>query len=464
VATVPLTRRRNWRALGVVGTALAMIAVCASTPNWNGGAAGVLRYVVWVIPLFAWAIVECPWPERWAVRAVGATLVVQIAILSAGSSRARYLEHNLLARNVLSYAPWLYSPEPDIFAEREMHGEIHEERPFRSRLPLGFSRRSGVVTKILVDGCSLEWLPLRFRVDPAYLKSIVDRRGEGLDLFYLHPPAGAVLRRLPTLPDRVTTTFWSACTRGETPYDRDPGFLRALEGAIPPRALIFEWPGRAEDALQEEMLARAPDRLVETLAIAGFAGISVARSVLPDQGAEVMARLTQALADTPPLLSDSGHWGYYDLHRLAATLRERHTGPAWAARQDEALNPLALTWGPGFHGPETDSERGVRFRWATHTASLTIDNGSARERTALFEARFATALPGPAQLRITGDLLSETLALSGNRIPLARTLRIPPGSHALRFVSDAKALRPPNDPRVLVFRIEDSHLREQDAP
>jgi hypothetical protein len=455
-SAVQAARRRNWRALSVMATALAMIAVCGSTPNWNCGNANVLRYVVWVIPLFVWVIVECPWPGRWGRRAVAVTILVHAVIVAAGSSRERYIEQNMLARNVLRYAPWLYWPDPEIFAERQ----LHREGNYRRQLPIGFSRSSGVVTKLLADPCSLDWLPLRFRVDPAYAER-VRQAPHGADLFYLDPPAGTVRRRPPTLPDQVTTTFWSACTRGEVPYVRDPGFVRALDGAIDGSALIFEWPGRADDQRQRELTAREPRELVETLALAGFKGITVDRSSTPDRGAAMMAELGRVLPDTAPILSESNHWAFFDLARASADLKKR-LGPArWAAASNEVSNPLAVTWGPGFYDLETDRQSGRPFRWAQKEATLTIENGLDHEQSAVLQARFATLGAAPARLEIAGDLLAETLAISGDSLSYVRSLRVAPGAHVLRFSSDGKAVTPPKDPRSLVFRIESFGL---DAP
>ncbi len=270
IALVVLVRRRSWQALAVVATALAMAAVCGSAPNWNCGGAGILRYAVWIAPLLAWAIVELPWPRPWAIGALGATLAIHAAIVLAGSSAERSLAHTPLAAYVLEHAPALYSPEPEIFAERQLQAE----QPFRSKLPLGFTSPSGQVTKLLLDACSVTWLPLRFRVDPAYLEAVRRSHGARPGLFYLEPPPGTVWRATPRLPDQVTTTFFSTCSYGEAPYAADPGLLKTLLAHLPPSALIFEWPGFPEAPLQASLLARGPEQVVETLAQAGFAGLT----------------------------------------------------------------------------------------------------------------------------------------------------------------------------------------------
>jgi hypothetical protein len=458
VALVRLARRRSWQALAMVATALAMAAVCAAAPNWNCGNAGLLRYAVWILPLLAWVIVELPPPRRWAVGTLGAAVAVHAAIVLAGSSAERSLAHAPVAAYVLRHAPALYSPVPEIFAERQ----LQREQPFRSKLPLGFTLASGEVTKLLLDACSLAWLPLRFRVDPAYLEAVHRSHGRRRGLFYLEPPRGTVRRRTaPLLPEQVATTFLSSCSGDEAPYAADQAFLTALQARLPPSALVFEWPGAPEAPLQATLIAREPDQVVETLALAGFSGLCVDRSRYPDGAAALMARLTAALPDNAPVLSTTGRWVLFDLDTAFAVLARRYPGRALEMRREAALSPLALTWGPGFHRPETEPGTGIGYRWAEPTATLTIANGLPRSRTVVLDAAFITATSRPAHLRIEGDLLAETLAISRARTLMSRRLQVPPGRHTLRFTSDGLPLNPPDDPRLLVWRLEDLRLREE---
>src|SRR6185295_14648415 len=160
--------------------------------------------------------------------------------------------------------------------------------------PLGFALPDGRVTKVLADECSLAWLPVRFRVAPAYLDSVRRERGARSGLFYLNPPAGAVSLRTPSLTDLVSTVHFTPCARREVPF-RDLALVAALASRLPAHGLIFEWPGRSLDPLQRQLLARGPDRAVETLALAGFDGLCVDRAALSDRGVAVTSRLDQLL-------------------------------------------------------------------------------------------------------------------------------------------------------------------------
>ena len=187
-------QRRRWQEPALVAAMLVMIASCGVTPNWNAGEATIQRYTIWMMPLFAWLIVLHT-PPRTRNLAWGFVVAIQMVIALAGSSKMFFLEHTRLARSVLTHAPSLYDPEPDIFAERLLHDEI----PFDDKLPLAFVVPNGnQVTKLLADAKSLDRLPERFRVDPAWLASIRRQYARRRSRFYLEPPKGAVL--LPAVP------------------------------------------------------------------------------------------------------------------------------------------------------------------------------------------------------------------------------------------------------------------------
>jgi hypothetical protein len=69
------------------------------------------------------------------------------------------------------------------------------------------------------------------------------------------------------------------------------------------------------------------------------------------------------------------------------------------------------------------------------------------------------AAPPPVSLEVTGDIWSETIELGPRGAPVSRTLQIPVGRHRIRFRCDGEPAVAPHDPRHLVFRVDDPHLR-----
>jgi hypothetical protein len=72
--------------------------------------------------------------------------------------------------------------------------------------------------------------------------------------------------------------------------------------------------------------------------------------------------------------------------------------------------------------------------------------------------RISAGLP-PATLQVTSDLWTETIVLPPDGAAVSRPLVVPPGSHEIRLQSDGQPVIAPRDPRQLVFRIDDAHLR-----
>ncbi len=196
VAMVLMIRARDVTSIGVSCAAALFVLGCEPATNWNPGEAGVLRYVVWMIPLFAWLIARHLGDLRWAQPALAAAAVLQVLVVAwQYDGREEYLSHNFIADFVLRRAPRLYSPEPEIFAERTLHGEFY----YAEQLPIAYSDGDGVVTKILTNRPAMGWFERRFDMDPEGMADLL-RQAPAQErpalavppLFYLHPKYGTV--------------------------------------------------------------------------------------------------------------------------------------------------------------------------------------------------------------------------------------------------------------------------------
>ena len=184
------TVRRNWRAVGIGFTLLAMILSTASSPIWITATAGLQRYAIWMLPVFAWLIIEAL-PDSKALRSwVAAAVIVQAAIVLSHDGGNDSLSIKAPARVVWTYAPALDNPEFVIFGQR-VSGSGDPKRS--ENYPISYVTSSGDATKILTNVQNLPRLKERFRhVDPQWLRRVEQQNRERSGLFYLHPPIGAV--------------------------------------------------------------------------------------------------------------------------------------------------------------------------------------------------------------------------------------------------------------------------------
>jgi len=211
------------------GAALAMLALASQTTNFNAGCAGMNRYDVWTMPIMAWlaahglaralrgSVGSARAAGSWR-RLAGATVALavsgQLAIVASSNGDDDAHVHRPLARFLLEHAPRLYSPEPEIFAERTTETSLD---PAWTGTPLPvvfFTDGDGSpATKVLSDTRSLDAL-LRYDTNGAWLAD--EQRGHAgqTGLFYLHPPAGA-LRRISEAPLELDGAWYGAETLGQ---------------------------------------------------------------------------------------------------------------------------------------------------------------------------------------------------------------------------------------------------------
>lgn len=113
-------RRLAWLGAGALGLVLALALPAMSTVNWNSGAAGPMRYVVWgAAPLLYLALAWAALMPRWPTRGLALVLLAQ----SAAMWHAKQYEHTEFspaAGWLLRTSPALYNPDPEIFHDRAL--------------------------------------------------------------------------------------------------------------------------------------------------------------------------------------------------------------------------------------------------------------------------------------------------------------------------------------------------------
>jgi hypothetical protein len=115
----------NHRALATLALCLlftlALMLPSLAVPNWNSGAAGVMRYAFWsAMPILLALLLRLREQAAWPAALLAGLLLVQAGSM-AHASRYEYIAFSPLARLALAHAPYWYHPDPEIFAERALH-------------------------------------------------------------------------------------------------------------------------------------------------------------------------------------------------------------------------------------------------------------------------------------------------------------------------------------------------------
>jgi phosphoglycerol transferase len=293
------------------------------------------------------------------------------------------------------------------------------------------------------------------------------------------------------LLDITTEACAPEYARLQEEYHSDAGFVARVEAAVPEGAMVFQLPvrpffehtavckmnhydlfrgylhsrrlrwsygaikGRAADLWQRSLAGKPVGQLAEALSLAGFAGVYVDRYAYPDMAAHLESELSGVL-DAAPLVSANGRLSFFPLARYTGRLRRRYSPREWESRQEEVLHPLVVSWSGGFYDQEGSGEK--TWRWCPARGELHLHNLGRHDRRVRLEMSFRTGDAGPARLHISGDLVSEKLAVDYRPAPWSRTVTVPPGTHVLRFYCTAKKLDLPSDERTLVFQVEDCRI------
>ena len=270
-------------------------------------------------------------------------------------------------------------------------------------------------------------------------------------------------------------------------FTSDRDLIRGIEARVPAGTMVFElpyqifpeWPplhhlfsydllrpylhssalrwslptmhGRSGESFVREVSRQEPGQILETVAAVGFGGILINRDGYADDGAKVEAGLRAGLG-AEPLVSQDGRLVFFDL----TDYRRRLPTALSPAEIERMLRPLTVSFARGCYGEERVADRA--FRWCMRAGDIRVSNdGGGRRRLAIKMTLFAAQ--SPARLTIDGDLISEVVGLEG-ATRFTREIDVPPGDHSIRIRSDGRPADAPDDPRRLVWRVEDFSFEE----
>jgi hypothetical protein len=367
----PPAHGQRAHAVGMAVATVAIMAASTSTTNFNAGCAGMNRYDVWLAPLFAWQGARLfegaapalgrKWPRSGAATLAGiAAVALHLAILVRGDASDDAHVHGALAGLVLTHAPELYHPVPEIFAERTS-GRSTE--PFcRLPTPVAFFRPYGIATKVLVDGESFDDLRQAFDVDDAWFDAASRKYKSRKGLFYIEPPVGAVRARLADPPISYHDGWYDAEGLGDDRW-RWMGkraslvvrTLRATKGML----RLFGWVA-AELPQDAVMTVRLDGRTVDRF-------MPPRRRFTREYPVDVPSNQVTVTLETSDAVTSSR-----DTRVLAFALLKAAIVPSRRTAEEQKLRFVGEAWREPFGDEET-----APIRCMTHSADLHLETSPA---------------------------------------------------------------------------------------
>ena len=263
----------------------------------------------------------------------------------------------------------------------------------------------------------------------------------------------------------------------------DDAFVKRLEASLPAGAMIFQLPyqpfpeaapvadmsdysllkgylhsrrlrwsygaikGRPEAEWQSEVSGLPVPQMTEQLVLKGFDGLYIDRAGYADRGRKLEAELQLGA----PVESGNRRLAFYPLGPLASRLRQSMTAAEWERRVREVRSALTVSWPQGCYSLERSAEKS--WRWCNAHGLLSIANPTREIKTMELDMRVIAARDG-AKLTASGPLLTGAWPVSPAGAPLHVVVRVPPGVHQVQLDSDGLRADAPNDPREMVFAVE----------
>ncbi|HEY8504046.1 MAG TPA: hypothetical protein VIL46_05650, partial [Gemmataceae bacterium] len=299
--------------------------------------------------------------------------------------------------------------------------------------------------------------------------------------------------------DQVTWRPSSPATAGQEAqarerFEHDRAFVRRIEAALPRGAMVFQLPyahypehtgqhrmghyahlrlylhsaslrwsfgamrGREVDQWQQRVASQPPEEMLKALVLAGFGGLTIDRRGYADSASGLEAEVRRLLG-AEPVVSPDGERAFYPLGEFARRLRAEYSPEEWERQREAACEPLCLLWQEGFFRLD-DPAKADPYRVGRKHSRLTVVNPSGRPRRARLRMVLGARDADRAELRISGALFGERVALTRAPELLEKELVVPPGRHAVFFDCEPSADYRPWDSRRGVFFVGSCTLEE----
>lgn len=180
----------NFKCILNIVTVIVIMLFCSLQLNWNPGEAGIMRYNVWVIPILVYFIISLKDQViQNRIEIANKLIIISIIlnciiIISTGSFKYKYsnVEFNPVSKYVLDFAPGLYNPQEEIFAERALGYEGYSEKDF----PIFYLDSLGNVRKVLLNNDSINKLFDRLDCSSDLIEKKISKHKDNSNNYYIN--------------------------------------------------------------------------------------------------------------------------------------------------------------------------------------------------------------------------------------------------------------------------------------
>jgi phosphoglycerol transferase len=341
---------------------------------------------------------------------------------------------------------------------------------------IGFTQiRAWNRVSILVMFLSLLWLALTI---DRLIEKLRARPGWGATRRSWAIPAMVTAGSLLGLSDQVSIDHDLQLPVWEVMFEADRDYFVGLEAAMSPGAAVFELPVRRfpeeaptygsgdydlfrpylqtrttawsyggmkgrESEWQLDVTPLRGQPLVDALVATGFDGVLIDRFGYPDQGAELLASISESIGSEPRVSNDE-RWAFFAL--------ERSSSPASDATLDavrSALLEAPRVLAGGCSGLEGEGFN--RFQWCSQEVTLTVVRPG--ERGAVTVSFDAIAGQGTGTLTILAGETESRIAVSSTSLQ-AVSLEVPADVATITVRAEFVPMVVQGDPRELAFRLQ----------
>lgn len=213
-----------------------------------------------------------------------------------------------------------------------------------------------------------------------------------------------------------------------------------------------DFKGRVSDLWSEGVSVETTPEMIKSISFAGFKGIYIdSYAYLADDLTQLRQEI-EAVLELDPLISEDGRLLFYSLSEYSQLQKDQLTVQQFE-KEYEAAIAVPVSWANGFSTLEQD-EKGS-WHWCSKEGRLVYYNTTDEARTYQITFTAVSGYPESSKLWLSGCGVDTAYIFNNEGTKISETITLQPGKNELVFLTDAKQVEAPSDPRILYMRICD---------
>ena len=208
--------------------------------------------------------------------------------------------------------------------------------------------------------------------------------------------------------------------------------------------------GRDSDLWNEYISSLPVNEMLNKISIVGFNGIYIDKKGYTEEEYKKLENEIKSLTNEVPIVSPNLDLVFFNLTNYRNSIKNKYTKIEFEKEKNKILTMLVQYH--NFYHEEKNSEK--TWRWMDDKGEIIIKNNSDKVQNYILKSTVFSEYPESSELYIEYNGKKEKYIVNNNGLKLELSLNLKKGRNKIKFITNAKKVKAPLDPREMYLRFE----------